>query len=815
MRPAVVRKLAITALVPVVFALLVGALAAVAWSFHADIRRQIDALSTANSDSTQWFLAQSEVEAVALERAILMLRADPGLPGGADELRRRFDILYSRVQTLRTGPAYDKLRAVDGVAAVMDDLQGRLEATIPLIDGDTAQLVAAIDTLNTRFDAALPLIREISLAGVRQFAGDADQRRHDVARALSHLSMLVVPLVLVLVCTTLVLFVMFRFAGMQTERIAAAGGRMRSLFDASTDAILFARPDGRVRGYNKAAEQIYGYDPDEVIGGDLVELLTPPGQRQAVRALLAEVQLQRTRGDSARAEIIQATAQHKSGRIVPVEMSWTIASDQRGPLLVAFVRDVSRRVQQEAELIEARDRAVAGEKAKARMIAVMSHEMRTPLNGILGTLDLLKLTALDSRQQHYLTAMEQSGRMLLRHVNDVLDASRANGTAVAAPLDLPALVRGAVEGLRAHAEARGNRLTVEVLGDHDSLLSGNASQIEQILVNLVGNAIKFTENGTIRVELDRGGAPGQVELRVSDSGIGIAEDDLSRIFDEFVTLGATFDRKVQGTGLGLSIVKNIVGAMGGQIEVESEPGEGTVFSVCFELPLAAGPLPVASAPAAIRPVGARQILVVDDNDINRLVVGDMLRLHGCQVTEAEDGLAACAIAASRAFDLILMDISMPRLNGVDAAQRIRLSGPNAATPIVALTAHAMPEDIDRFRAAGMERTLVKPLQLADLAAVLGALPAAPPLSGPGAAAPGLPADLMGRIVSELRAGLLTLAGGKGDLAALAHRLAGSAAVGGLHELHQALVRLEQALRSGTGKADLAMQTANLLKYLDE
>ncbi|MDQ1901194.1 ATP-binding protein [Paracoccus sp. WLY502] len=810
-----------TNLVPALFALLVGVLAVAAWTFHADIRRQIEDLGIANSDSTQWFLAQSEVEALALERAILLLRAEPGVPERADDVRRRFDIFYSRVQTLRTGQAFANLRALDGVAPVLDDLQARLEATVPLIDGDDAPLVAALDMLEARFGAALPLVRQVSLAGVRQFAGESDGRRQHVVLALFQLLMLVVPLFLVLVCTTVVLFVMGRAARVQTERIAAAGDQMRSLFDASTDAILFARPDGRVRGYNKAARRLYGYEPDEVIGGDLVELLTPPEQRGMARALLAGVQQGRARGEGAGAgvgagaEVIQSTAQHKSGRIVPVEMSWAIASDRAGPLLVAFVRDVSRRVQQEAELTLARDRAVAGEKAKARMIAVMSHEMRTPLNGILGTLDLLKLTPLQPGQQQYLAAMEQSGRMLLRHVNDVLDASRAAGGATAGPLDPAAIVRGTVAGLQAHAQARGNRITVDVTGDHDGLLYGNATQIEQILVNLVGNAIKFTENGLIQVELDRSGGPGQVELRVSDSGIGIAEEDLSRIFDEFVTLCPTFDRTVPGTGLGLSIVKTLVEAMHGRIEVASEPGQGTVFSVTFDLPPATGPVPVPAPPAAVPTSGSRRVLVVDDNAINRLVVGDMLRLHGCEVTEAEDGLSGCGLAAARPFDLILMDISMPRLNGVEAARRIRQSGPNAATPIIALTAHAMPEDIARFREAGMERVLVKPLQLADLTAVLAARPA---LAGPSpslvAGSSRLSPDLMDRIVCELRSGVGALAGGAGDRAALAHRLAGSAALGGFSGLHGALVRLEQALRGGADKGDTARQIADLSLQFD-
>lgn len=799
-------------LLPALVALTVSVLAVVAWSHHADIRRQIEELGIANSDSTQWSLAQTEVEAMALQRAILLLQADPADADQADELRKRFDILYSRLQTLRTGRTFEGLRARTGIVPALDELQAALEDAIPVIDGDDPLLVASLDRLAAQAEAALPLVRQISLAGVRQFSSESDLRRQDVVKTLFQLSLMVVPLFLVLAGTTLVLFVMVNAARVQTSRIAATGERMRSLFDASTDAILFARPDGRVRGYNKAAERIYGYEPDEVINGDLIELLTPPTQRDAVRALLAEVQMGRTGGEGSGPAVMQATAQHKSGRVIPVEMSWSVAHDDRGPLLVAYVRDVSRRAQEEAELIEARDRAVAGERAKARLIAVMSHEMRTPLNGILGTLDLLKLTGPDARQRHYLDAMEQSGRMLLRHVNDVLDASRADGAATAASLDLRAVVASTVESLQAHAEARGNHITVGLVGEQDGLLLGNALQIEQILINLIGNAIKFTENGSIHVELDRSAGPGEVELRVADTGIGIAEENLARIFEEFVTLDATFDRTAEGTGLGLSIVRNLVGALDGQIDVESTVGEGTVFSISFRLPQADGP--DAAEPAAPLPAPPRHlhVLVVDDNEINRLVVSDMLQHLGCEVEQAADGLRACEIAGQTAFDLILMDISMPRLDCTVAAQRILAEGPNVATPIVALTAHALPEDLVRFRRAGMRRALLKPLQLRDLTAVLNEVCGAGG-EEPAAAEPSLPPGLGQRIEDELRSDLGDLCLSQEDAAARVHRAAGTAALGGFKDLHGRLIRLETALRQGSDRTILVPQLREIVGLL--
>ena len=236
---------------------------------------------------------------------------------------------------------------------------------MPVIDGDDAGLIAGLPRIMPIVDAAVPLVRQVSLEGVRLFAEKSALRREGVARALTTLSLLVVPLFMVLAGSVVVLAAMVRSAVGQ-RRTAAVSNRLNSLFEASIDAILVARPDGRILGFNAAAQRIYGYDRAEAVGADVVDLLTPHDRRAKVREVLARVRDGTTRPRAGGPDIMQTAARHKSGRIIPVELSMSVARGEDGPLVVAFVRDVSRRAAEEAELIEARDRAVAGEQAKTR-----------------------------------------------------------------------------------------------------------------------------------------------------------------------------------------------------------------------------------------------------------------------------------------------------------------------------------------------------------------------------------------------------------------------------------------------------------------
>ncbi|WP_378942374.1 ATP-binding protein [Paracoccus sp. R86501] len=783
------------------------------WHFNSDMRSQIRDLGAANSDSTQWFLAQSEVELIALRNATLALLADRN--ADVDGLRDRFDILFSRVNTVEYGQNFTGLRQVPAVAAALPRVKNGLTAAIPLIDGQDAALVQAAPELLDRFDALTPDLRTISLEGVRHFSQAADAQRSTVVVTLNELFGIILLLFVVLAGGLLFLFVTVGSIIAQRDGITWARNRLNALFETSIDAVVVADHHGKIRNFNSAAERIYGYTRAEAIGADIRDLLTPPERMEAVEGLLERLRLRQPLPVANSFGVTQSRALHKKGHTIPVEVSVSFNADRDGQVLVAYVRDVTHRVETEAELTDARDRALEGERAKARMIAVMNHEMRTPLNGILGTLDLMRNSDLTADQTRYLSAMQHSADLLLQHVNDVLDASRSYNEKISMNLtefDPAKLFGDLVESLRANAEQRGNSLVFESHGTDGRQLRGDVGKIRQVAVNLIGNAIKFTKDGQVTVQLDRIGTTGRIELQVSDTGAGIADEDIDRIFDEFVTLGSFFDRDAEGTGLGLSIVRRLVEAMGGEIDVVSEPGEGSAFTVSLPLEVAddqpaASTTPTTGAHPSARHDGSA-ILLVEDNEINRLVAREMLKASGCTVTEAVDGLAGVEQAARQRYDLILMDISMPRLNGVDAAGQIRRAqGPNATTPIIALTAHALPDELARFRAAGMDDALIKPLDRAMLMSILERhLPDAPPaetasgaeltdLLGADAAA-----DLRDRVRRELTEGLTCLAEAPArmspdDLARLAHKMAGSAAVIGWRDIRDDLARLETGFRA--------------------
>ncbi len=576
--------------------------------------------------------------------------------------------------------------------------------------------------------------------------------------------------------------------------------------------------------YNDAAVRIFGYSRAEALGQDLATLILPEHLREAH---INETRQFWETGDSRLVDkgLVKLAGVSKDGRIFPVEMSIARAQTDQRPTLVYFIRDISSRIAAEQELVDARDRALKGEKAKAEVLAVMSHEMRTPLNGILGSLELLTETRMTPRQQKFIEAMRKSGQMLLDRVNTVLEISRFDAGQIESArkvFDPLALVRGIADTFGSQARARRNRLKVAVVGSGMTPCLGDPTMIEQVLVNLIGNANKFTENGLIEVEIERLSGGDQVELRVIDTGIGIDEKDLARVFDDFVTLDASYGRKVEGTGLGLGITRRLVQAMQGTMGVESQPGAGSVFWVRLPLPVAPAVLATSGQPE-LQPVRTTRlnlsVLVIEDNAINRLVAREMLESLNCQVTEARDGTDGLAIAASFRFDVILMDISMPRLDGVEAARRIRQgNGPNAATPIIALTAHALAEDLDRFRAAGMTDALVKPVARADLEAALSALARPSPGSGgrdisPSTAAGdlhGLLGNERGRAIledarEELARTLRDLANGdigaeSSRSSAAVHEMLGLASVVGFTDLIPHLQAAGVALRKGDGHA---------------
>jgi signal transduction histidine kinase/CheY-like chemotaxis protein len=376
----------------------------------------------------------------------------------------------------------------------------------------------------------------------------------------------------------------------------------------------------------------------------------------------------------------------------------------------------------------ARDAAEAANLAKSQFLATMSHEIRTPMNGVLGALDLLRRSPLDSQQKRLVKTAASSGESLMAILNDVLDHSKIEAGKLQltlAAMSLHALAASVAALFRANAESKGLSLEIELEEDLVDWVIGDAQRLKQVLFNLVGNAIKFTESGGVTLRLTPRPAPigrAGVVFEVRDTGIGISEASMEQLFQPFHQIDGTRNRRRGGTGLGLTISQRIVAAMGGVIVVDSRPNSGSRFrfTLDFEIDPAPSPAPIPdSAMGGLSELHTLSgtVLVVEDNAVNRMIALEMLQSLGIDVIEAEDGAQAVEQLARRPFDLVLMDCQMPVMDGYAATERIRQRETEMGlprTPIVALTADAFDEDTAQAAAVGMDAHLAKPYTRAQL-----------------------------------------------------------------------------------------------------
>lgn len=421
------------------------------------------------------------------------------------------------------------------------------------------------------------------------------------------------------------------------------------------------------------------------------------------------------------------------GNQISVEIGFNQIEINGEILLVQVVRDITLQQQTQQQLSLAKERAEALAKARSRFVATISHEIRTPMNGVLGMADLLFDTDLDATQTQYLQAIKLSGDVLLKIINEVLDFAKLDEGQVLLvnePFNLPNLVEETLHLLSTIAEEKSVDLKYEYEANVPHEFVGDVMRIQQILLNLIGNALKFTEQGEVSVKVSQTKEPvsGHVLIEVMDTGIGIAAENIDKLFDSFTQADGSTSRQFGGTGLGLAICKQLVDLMEGEIGVVSEPNKGSCFWITLPLKglskvniihsSSFKPLPVAKKDAASNslPLSGKTVLLVEDNQINQNVITAFLKRLGAEVDLADNGLKGLDIwrVNPRRYQLIVMDCQMPVMDGFEATRMIRkeetLVDNYARVPILALTANVMVQDKQRCIQVGMDDFLAKPIE---------------------------------------------------------------------------------------------------------
>ncbi|MEJ6788720.1 PAS domain-containing protein [Brevundimonas sp. BR2-1] len=501
-------------------------------------------------------------------------------------------------------------------------------------------------------------------------------------------------------------------------RITESERRYRLLASRVTDIIVTYGVDGLVTYVSPSLEAATGYPPEALIGRPATSFIHPddvPALTESFRKFVKAPPEYAQRGVTYR-------GLPRDGEVRWFEARTSIIRDDDGRV-VEFqdvVRDVTDTKRLEEALIEARDRAEAGARAKSEFLANMSHELRTPLTSVIGFSGLLQgSTNLPPAERTWANRIATASDALLGVINDILDYSKLEADAVdldPQPFDPRAMAEGAAAIVESQCLARGLTLIVDVSADLPAALMGDEGRLRQVTLNFLSNAVKFTSAGTIRLTVAEDA--GRLRVAVSDSGIGIAPDKITQLFDRFTQADTSTTRVYGGTGLGLAISHRLIEMMGGQIGADSRPGEGSTF--WFTIPLrcaeAAG---IQAAPADMAVPAGLRVLMADDAPANRELVTAIMGGLGVNLDAVCDGAEAVEAARSGGYDLILMDVHMPVMDGLAATRAIRaMGGMVGRTPIVALTANVQPEHVERCMAAGMDGHVGKPIQLTELLDVM-------------------------------------------------------------------------------------------------
>ena len=492
----------------------------------------------------------------------------------------------------------------------------------------------------------------------------------------------------------------------------------RSLIESNIDALMTTDPSGIITDVNKQMEYLTGCTRDELIGAPFKDCFTDPERAEdGIKRVLKEKSV----------TDYELTAHARGGKQTVVSYNATTFYDRSRTLqgVFAAARDVTERKRVEAELQQAKAAAESASRTKSDFLASMSHEIRTPMNAIMGIADLLAKTELTPEQDRFVQIFRRSGDNLLNLINDILDLSKVE----ASQLDLEQTgfslsdhLEKVIEMVAPKANEKGLALTCEISPEVSNDLVGDPTRLRQVLLNLLGNAIKFTEKGgvSLRVARDLDGVPTALRFTVTDTGIGIRREKLGQVFDRFTQADSSTTRRFGGSGLGLTISKRLVELMGGRIWVDSEIDKGSVFAfaVPFEVWAAANrpvAAPVGAGPE--QPLPALRILMAEDSPDNCTITLAYLEDTPYRIDVGETGAIACEMFIAGRYDLVLMDRQMPVMDGLTATRTIRAwerANHLDPTPIIALTASALKGDRETCLAAGCTAYLTKPIKEAAL-----------------------------------------------------------------------------------------------------
>jgi two-component system, sensor histidine kinase and response regulator len=548
-----------------------------------------------------------------------------------------------------------------------------------------------------------------------------DQTHLATVSALGTASIAIVTII-ILVLVVLISFVDRRFYA-QTLELEARDQRKNAITELSLDAILSIDHEGRITEFNVAAEKMFGRMRSEVQGKDMADVIIPPSLRERHRCGMARYLA--TGESHVLGKRLELMAIRADGTEFPVELAIARIHLEGPPRFTGFIRDISGQKQAQAELLKAKEAAEASSMAKSEFLANMSHEIRTPLNGVLGMTDLALDTELTKEQRGYLETVKMSADSLLTLINDILDFSKIEAGKIDLDMmdfNLRECLEATLKTLALRAHEKGLELLCDVAAAVPEAVCGDSNRLRQVVINLVGNAIKFTAEGEVALcvrGLDIEGEERLLQFTVSDTGMGIPPEKQKLIFEPFSQADSSTTRKYGGTGLGLTISTRLVKMMGGKIWVESEPGQWTRFHFTVRLRAADVQAVKLGTIAPTEILRGVKVLVVDDNRTNRGILEETLKrweMKPTLVESGEGGLKQLSLAAEAGdpYALILTDMHMPEMDGFSLVERIRQSPQLATATIMMLTSAGHQRDAARCRELGIAAYLLKPIRQSEL-----------------------------------------------------------------------------------------------------